>query len=125
MPCRNIVVLQSGRFTSPRSTLQKSYVFSTTLQFCNVFYTAFSLSASSLVLERRTKYTDSIQRFKVSMYFLQRCNKHKEKCNVAHIVCIWCNILRPGRMGRMKRLYKIHSKIATLYKKHRVCVTLT
>ena len=27
-----------------------------------------------------------------------------------------------GRMGTMKRLYKIHIKIATLYKIHRICV---
>ena len=44
--------------------------------------------------------------------------------NLAHIACILCNILRTGRMGTMKRLYKIHRKIATLHKIHRICVTL-
>ena len=43
-------------------------------------------------------------------------------CNVVYFQCI-C-ILRRGRTGTMKRLYKIHSKIATLYKTHRICVTL-
>ena len=31
------------------------------------------------------------------MYFLQHYNKHKEKWNVVHIVCVWCNVLRTGR----------------------------
>ena len=41
--------VQSSRFTSPRSTLQKSYVFCTTLQLCYVFHTTFSLSPLSLI----------------------------------------------------------------------------
>ena len=85
--------VQSGRFTSPRSTLQKPYVFCTTLQFCYVFYTTFSFSPFALILERCTKYIESIQRCKFSMHFLQGFNKHKKKCNVAHTACILCNVL--------------------------------
>ena len=57
------------------------------------------------------------------MYFLQCCDKHKERCIVAHVVCIWCNILRTSRMGTMKRLFKTHSKIATMFKTHSIFVT--
>ena len=67
---------------------------------------------------------ETSQRYKFLMHFLQRCKKHKKKCNVADIACILRNVLRTGRMGTMQRLYKIHSKIATLYKTHRVFVTL-
>ena len=109
-------LIQSGRFTSPRLTLQKSYVFCTTLQFYFVFYTTFSFSLFSLVLKHCAKYIESLQHCKLSIQFLPCCNILKKKCNVAHIVCILCNVLRTGRMETMKRLYKIHSKIATLYK---------
>ena len=37
--------------------LQKPHVLCTTLQFCYVFYTTFSLFLLSLILERCTKYT--------------------------------------------------------------------
>jgi hypothetical protein len=108
---------QSGRFTSPRSTLHKSYVFCTTLLFCYAFYASFSLSPFSFVLEHCAKYIVSIQRCKLSMHFLQRC---KKRGNIAHFACVLCNILRPGRMGTMKRLYITNSKIAKLYKIHRI-----
>ena len=47
-----------------------------------------------------------------------------KNCNVARIVYIWCNDLRTGIIWTMKRLHKTNSKIATLYKIQRICVTL-
>jgi hypothetical protein len=46
-------------------------------------------------------------------------------CNVAllFVFIAMCNIIRARRMGTLKRLYKTHRKIATLYKIHRVFVT--
>ena len=110
-------LLQSRRFTSPRSTLHKSYVFCAMLQFCYLFYTTFSLSPFSLFIECCTKYIVAISQC-ISF------NKHIENCNIAHTVCIRCNLLRTGRFGKLKSLYKIHSKIAILYRIHRICVTL-
>ena len=85
-------LIQSGRFTSPRSTLQKHYVFCTTLQFYYVFYTTFSLSPFSLILDCCTKYIENIQRCKFLMHFLQCCNKHKTKWNAARVACIFSNV---------------------------------
>ena len=116
---------QSERFTYTKSILHKSCFFCTRLQFCFVFHTTFPLSPFFLVLELCTQYIEKIQHPKLSMYFLLCYSKHKEKCNVTHSVCIWCNVLRTGRMGTLKRLNEIHSKIATLHKIHRICVTLT
>ena len=73
---------QSGQFTSPRSTLQKSYAFCATLQCCYVFHTIFSLSPFSLFLECCIKY----------MPYVQQCT-----CNVVYFQCIWRNVIRPGR----------------------------
>ena len=117
-------MLQSSRFTSPRSTLQKPYVFCTMLQFCYVFYTTFWLSPLSLLLERCTKYMQYVQRYTICFVYCNIVRNALRTCNVVHFQCILCNVLRWGRVGIIKRLYKIHSKIATLYKIHRFFVTL-
>ena len=117
-------LIQSGRFTSPRSTLHKTYLFSTTLQSCYVFYTTFPLSPFSLVLKRCTKYMQYVQRYTFSWVYCNVVRITLRVYNVVYFQCILRNVLRQGRRGRMKRLYKIHSKIATLYKTHRISVTL-
>ena len=106
--------IQSGRFTSPRSTLHKPYVFSTTLQSCYVFYTTFQLSPFSLVLKRCTKYVQYVQCYTFSWVYCNVVRIALRVCNVVYFQCILRNVLRQGRRGRMKRLYKIHSKIAIL-----------
>ena len=64
---------------------------------CYLFHTIFSSSQFSLFLER----------CKLSMYFLQHCIKRKEKWSIAHIVCIWCNILRGQGKGSKKPIAKL------------------
>ena len=89
-----------------------------------LLYTTFPLSPFFLVLELCTQYIEKIQHPKLSMYFLLCYSKHKEKCNVTHSVCIWCNVLRTGRMGTIQRLYKSHKKTPILYKIHRFYLIL-
>jgi len=48
------------------------------------------------------------------MHFLQACNEHEKKCNIAHILCVLCNFLSARIAGAMKRLYNIHSNLAGL-----------
>ena len=114
-----IILFQSSRFTSPRSTLRKPYVCCTTLQFYYVFYTTFSLSPLSLLLERCTKYMQYVQRYTISCVYCNVVRNTFSICNIVYFQSVSCNVLRWGRMGTIKRLYKIHSKIVTLYKIYR------
>jgi hypothetical protein len=124
-------VLQSGRFTSPRSTLHKSYVFCTTLQFCYLFilfvillFVLYNLFIVPILTVPRTMH--KIHPICSMLHFYFCLLQHCKKCIESLQHCIfWHNVLRWGRMGTMKRLYEIHYKIATLYKTHRICVKLT
>ena len=85
--------LQSSRFTSPRSMLQKPYVFHTTLQFCHVFYTYFLLSPFSLILECCTKYMQHLQRYTICFVYYNVVRNAFRICNIVYFQCILCNVL--------------------------------
>ena len=112
-------------WTIPLSLVNITQILCVLYNVANLVCVLYNLLVVPILPGHCTKYIEKIQRCQFSMYFLQCCNKDKEKCNIAHIVCIWCNVLRKGRMGTMKRLYEIHSKFTTMYKIHRSFVTLT
>jgi hypothetical protein len=100
--------LQSGRFTSPRSTFHKSYVFCTMLQFCCVFYTTFSLSPFFQVSERCTKYTQNVHHCTFLCVYSNIVRNTLRVCKVVYFQCIWCNILRPGSMCTVINYRHVH-----------------
>ena len=66
-----------------------SYTLMYFVQHCNfAMYFIQPFDCLHSPLESCIKYIESMQRCKLSMIFLQDCNKHKKKCNVAQIACI-------------------------------------
>ena len=69
--CSPLPLFQSGRFTSPRSTLHKTFVFFYNIVILCVFYNLFNFPTFSVFLTMLQKTQRNGQRFTYRMYFLQ------------------------------------------------------